>query len=103
MSDYDELCPHCHMINTPDGLYHGPKENAPGVVGAFVLSLVSLFICGIILGPIAYTMASKAKRAIETNPRYGGTGLCTAAQVIGIIAAITTGLLLLVRLGNLNH
>jgi hypothetical protein len=88
MPEYEELCPSCNAINTPDGIYHGPKTNAPGAVGSFVLAIVSLFICGIILGPVALVQAGKAKTQIETNPRYGGGGYVTAAKVIAIIALV---------------
>jgi hypothetical protein len=103
MPQYEDLCPSCNAINTPDGMYHGPKSNAPGAVGSFVLSIVSLLICGIILGPVAYSQANKAKGQIERNPRYGGIGYVNAAKVISIIAIVLSVIGILLNLGKLAN
>lgn len=81
----DLICPHCGVVTSPDGIYHGPKTNAPGAVASLVYALIGLFFCGVIFGPVAIAKASSAKRAMASNPAYGGGGLATAGMVIGII------------------
>jgi hypothetical protein len=81
----DEICEDCHAINTPDGLYHGPKTIFPGARDAFIISLVGLLLCGPLLGPLAISRANAAKVAIKKDPRLGGEGLATAAVIIGVV------------------
>jgi hypothetical protein len=81
----DSICPMCNSITSPDGIYHGPMENAPGAVASLVCGIIGLLVCGVILGPIAIVMSNKAKRNIAADPRYTGGGLATAGLVLGII------------------
>jgi hypothetical protein len=85
MPIHDEICGECNAINTPDGLYHGPKTTSRGARDAFILSLVGLFFCGPILGPMAISRGNAAKEAIKKDPRLGGEGLATAAVIIGAV------------------
>ncbi|HEX7599180.1 MAG TPA: hypothetical protein VF518_13270 [Polyangia bacterium] len=103
MPEYDEVCATCNAINTPDGLYHGPKTNAPGAVGAFVLSLVAVPFCGVILGPMAISRANKVRALIDSNPRLTGAGYTSAAKVIGIIATILSAISILYNIGTRMH
>jgi len=50
---------------------------------ALKYAIIGIFCLGIILGPIAIWKGSSAKRQIAADPRLGGEGLATAAQVIG--------------------
>jgi hypothetical protein len=95
------LCPGCRAITSPDGLYHGPKINAPGAVKSLVLGIVGLFVCGVILGPLAISQANKAKQAMASDPRYGGEGLATAGTVLGIIAIVGFVVVMLTRMTTL--
>lgn len=52
---------------------------------AFVLSLVGLFCFGIVLGPIAIVLAVKAKAQMARTGDYQGSGLATAALIIGVV------------------
>lgn len=83
-----QVCPGCRAITTPDGLYHGPRVNAPGAVASLVLGIVGLMCVGVILGPLAIWQASSAKRAISSDPMYGGGGMATAGMVLGIISIV---------------
>src|SRR3954463_1293462 len=53
---------------------------------ALTYAIVGLFICGIILDPIALSKASKAKQMIDADPRLLGAGKVKAARIIAIIA-----------------
>jgi hypothetical protein len=85
MPIYEEICPDCHAINTPDGIYHGPKTNAPGAVDSLVLGIAGLLFCGPLLGIWAIRKSQEAKESMRRNPRYGGEGLATAGFVMGVI------------------
>ncbi|MDB4959619.1 MAG: hypothetical protein JWO36_7188 [Myxococcales bacterium] len=94
------LCPFCNAITSPDGIYHGPKINAPGAVQALVFGLVGLVFCQIIFGPVAISKANQAKREIASNPMYGGEGLATAGMVMGIIDLVVFALYVMIRMGG---
>ena len=81
----DQLCLVCRAITSPDGIYHGPKTNAPGAVSSLVFGLVGLFFCGVILGPVAISRSGAARRAMAEDPTLSGHGLATAGQVLGIL------------------
>lgn len=94
-----QVCPSCRAITTPDGLYHGPKTNAPGAVAALVCGIIGFFVCGLILGIVAISKANAAKRAIEADPTLGGGGMATAGLVLGILDLVAWGILVLIRIG----
>ncbi len=91
------ICPACRAITSPDGIYHGPKTNAPGAVQALVYGLVGLVFCGVILGPVAISKASTAKTAMASDPTLGGEGLATAGTVLGIVDLVLFVLYVLIR------
>ena len=82
------VCSYCRAITSPDGIYHGPKMNAPGAVTSLVLGIIGLFFCGIIFGILAITNANQAKQAIRSDPTLTGGGMATAGLVLGILALI---------------
>ena len=55
---------------------------------ALTYAIIGLFCFGIVLGPMAISKASKAKKMIEMNPRLTGSGKATAATIIGVIALV---------------
>jgi hypothetical protein len=87
----------CRAITTPDGLYHGPKTNAPGAVKSLVVGLIGLVVCGIVLGPIAISSANKARQAIATDPSLGGEGLAIAGLVLGILDLVGFAVVIMYR------
>ena len=103
ISKATNFCIHCKRATTPDGIYRGPKANAPGAVASLVWGSVGMFICGFILGIIAIVKSSQAKKAIEADPRLGGAGLATAGMVLGIIAIVLHALFLIVRIGAMSQ
>jgi hypothetical protein len=82
------ICPVCRAITSPDGLYHGPKINAPGAVSSLVLGIIGMVFCGIVFGTIAIVQANNAKRAIKGDPIFGGGGMATAGLVLGILGIV---------------
>ncbi len=70
---------------------------------ALKYAIISLFCFGIILGPMAISKASKAKRMIEDDPRLTGSGKATAAIVIGIVAVVLWVLGLILRLSTMGQ
>lgn len=97
-----QICPACRAITSPDGIYHGLKANAPGAVKSLVLGIIGLFVCGVILGPIAISEANKAKQGMAADPSLGGEGLATAGKVLGILALIVWGIGLIYRVGHIQ-
>jgi hypothetical protein len=97
-----QVCPACRAITSPDGLYHGPRINAPGAVKSLVLGLVGLLVCGVILGPLAISASNQAKQAIASDPTYGGEGMATAGKVLGILDIVFFVIFLLVRMSNIH-
>jgi hypothetical protein len=87
------------VITSPDGLYHGPKVNAPGAVASLVYGIIGLLFCGVIFGPIAIAKANKARSAMATNPTYGGGGYATAGLVLGIVDLVVFAVFVMARVG----
>ena len=96
------LCSYCNMVPTLDGVYRGPKTNAPGAVASLVLGILSFFICGIIFGLLAISKANEAKKAIAADPRLGGGGYATAGRILGILGLVLWGLALVGRFASMN-
>jgi hypothetical protein len=90
----------------PGSAYGAPYGSAPqahprGVI-ILVLGILSLFFCGIVLGPIAWIMGNNALAEIDRNPAaYTNRGLVQAGRVIGIIGTVlgALGILLLIGFG----
>lgn len=96
----DQICPYCNSITSPDGIYHGPTENAPGAVSSMVFGIVGLLFCGLIFGIVAISKSRSAKQHIDSDPRYTGGGMATAGLVLGIIDLVAWALIVLVQIGN---
>jgi hypothetical protein len=96
-----QICPACRAITSPDGLYHGPKINAPGATQALVYGIIGLFVCGVILGPVAISKANGAKRAMASDPTLGGEGMATAGIVLGILDIVGWAIIMVLRFSHL--
>ena len=95
----DDICMHCNAITTPDGIYRGPQENAPGAVASLVCGIIGILFCGYILGVVAI-VKSRESGPYRGDPRYKGFGMATAGMVLGIIAIIVHVLGALITLGG---
>lgn len=63
-----------------------------------VLGIASFFICGIVLGVVAFVMGNNALKEIDASPgAYSNRSVVNAGRICGAIgAAISLGLLILV-------
>jgi aerobic-type carbon monoxide dehydrogenase small subunit (CoxS/CutS family) len=75
-------------------------EPCPDAGQALAFAIVGLFICGIILEPIAISKAMSAKKMIAENPRLTGSGKATAAMVIAIIGLVVWAIALIAQLAS---
>ena len=73
----------------PDPMYsqtywRGQKTMAKGAVTSLVVGILSLFCCGIVLGPIAIVQGSQARFRVRTsNGRLGGDGIALLGMFLG--------------------
>lgn len=82
----DDVCRHCRL--TISGVpYWGPKTTAPQAKEALQYAIGGILCCGFLL-PLAIIKGNEAKAAIDADPRLGGRGLATAAQIIGVIGIL---------------
>jgi len=67
-----------------------------------ILGILSFFVCGIILGVVAFVMGSNAIKEIDRNPgMYTNRSTVNAGRVCGAIgAALNVVFLLLLLLGS---
>jgi hypothetical protein len=92
----------CGAHDRHGDLPDGPKTNAPGAVASLVMGIVGLFLCGIILGPLAISKANSAKSLMQSDPTLGGEGLATAGKVLGIIAIVGWAIAMVIRFGGMH-
>lgn len=80
------------------GGYERTGESHKGTaVAAFVMSIIGLFICGLVLGIVAIVQSNNALRGMRASGNDDGKGLAIAARVIGIIALVGWAIGLFVR------
>ena len=54
-----------------------------------VLGILSLFVCGIVLGPIAAVMGKNALDEVDRNPSaYTNRGMLQAGMILGIVGFV---------------
>jgi len=71
------------------GYYAPPAPSSSKATTSLILGILSLVLCGLLLGIPAMIVARQAKREIrESNGRLGGDGLATAGFVTGLIGTI---------------
>ena len=73
----------------PIGYYanQGPSM-AKEAKEAMIYSIVGIFCCGVILGPIGLFKGLNVQKQMEATGNYEGKGMATAAVVIGIIVTL---------------
>ncbi len=98
--EMEQLCPYCDAVTSPDGVYRGPRENAPGATASLVYGILGFFICGVIFGILAIVKSKEARDLIASNPRYQGGGMATAGLVLGIIDLIAWVIIIMARMGG---
>jgi hypothetical protein len=81
--------PYGSPYGMPYGYGYQPTETDKGARTSLILSIVSLVICGVILGPAAVVEGVKARRRIrDSNGRLTGDGMALAGIIIGVIATV---------------
>lgn len=70
-------------------------QRAKGAVASLICSIIGLFFFQMILGPVAISLASGARRRIQENPRLEGGGIAAAGLMIGIIDSVIFGVVIL--------
>ena len=55
---------------------------------ALVMAIVSVFCCGIVLGPIAIVFGIQALNRIKADPRLPGKGVAITAVTIGSLVSL---------------
>jgi len=97
-------CPVCRAAMAP--VRHRRASNrrmsgtAPGATASLVLGILSLVVCGPILGTIAIVKANEAQRAIAHNPELEGAGMATSGKVLGIIGIAIAVLYIAIKVGG---
>jgi len=66
---------------------------------ALIYAIVGMFCCQIILGPVAYSRATRAKEMMNLYPEsISGRGMATAAQIIAIVDILLFALYVLMNM-----
>jgi purine-cytosine permease-like protein len=82
------------------GYQYAPRTEGTAI-GAFVVALVGIFLCGVVTGIIALVMANNAKQKIDaSNGQLTGTGFVTAARVIAIVSIVLSILSIVILAGR---
>jgi len=72
-------------------------ETSCKAIASLVLSIIGLFLLGIVLGPIAICLAVSAKNDIKERPQQvQGTGMANAGLIIGIIGTVLSIVLIII-------
>ena len=75
-----------------------PKPYPRGTL-ILVLGILSFFICGVILGVVAFVMGNNALKEIDRNPSaYSNRGRVNAGRICGAIGAVLSVLVLALAL-----
>ncbi len=69
---------------------------------ALILSIVSFFCCGVILGSLSIYYGVNARNGLRNYGVEDGQGMALAAIIIGIISVVLNVLVLLARIGNIH-
>lgn len=85
----------------PPSMNYGEQPSTrehPDGTKILVLGIVGLVLCGIILGPIAWSMGNKAMAEINSNTAvtYTNKGSVNAGRICGIIATVLSALFIVI-------
>ncbi len=85
------------------GGYGAPQESNKKALWSMICGIISLFCCGVILGPVAIVLSNQAKSEIAaTGGTQPGLGQAKAGLILGIIGIVGWVFLILVRLSTIN-
>lgn len=69
---------------------------------ALICAIAGMFICGIILSPLALVKAVEARKLIAADSRLQGSGKVTVAVIIAVIALIFAIINIISRVGAIR-
>jgi len=97
-------CRFCGEYLTAQAQAHGVVPQRCGqATGALVCGIISLILCGIVLGPIAIGLACSAKGKIaRSNGALTGSGMATAGLILGILGAIGAIIIIIIQIGMMG-
>jgi hypothetical protein len=85
------------------GGYGAPPESNKKALWSMITGIISLFCCGVVLGPVAIVLSNQAKSEIAaTGGVQPGAGQAKAGLILGIIGIVGWVIFLLVRLSTIN-
>ena len=85
------------------GGYGAPLEGNKPALWSMITGIISLFCCGVILGPVAIVLSSQAKSEIAaTGGAQPGAGQAKAGLIMGIIGIVGWVLFIIARLATIN-
>lgn len=79
---------------------YGAPQSSGNATLVLVLGILSLFICGIVLGPIAWIQGNSA--LVQLDSGYGDQsqrGTIVAGRICGIIGTVLSALILVIYIG----
>ncbi len=81
--------------------YPSPFRSPPcsEAIAALVCSIAGLFVCGILVEPIALVLSIVALKKIRDDPNLQGHGMAIAGMVISIVAIVLAVLAVLFCIG----
>jgi uncharacterized Tic20 family protein len=83
-------------IRPEDEYASGPSKSSSHATVALVVGIASIFMFGIILGPIAIFMGVRAREDIDaSNGKMRGQGQATAAIVLGAAAVVVWAIIVI--------
>jgi hypothetical protein len=70
---------------------------------SMITGIISLFCCGIVLGPVAIVLSSQARSEIRQSQGWQtGEGQAKAGLILGIIGVVGWVLIIAVRLSTID-
>jgi hypothetical protein len=85
------------------GGYGAPLESNKKALWSMISGIISLFCCGVVLGPVAIVLSNQAKSEIAaTGGTQPGLGQAKAGLILGIIGIVGWVFIILVRLSTIN-
>jgi len=68
---------------------------------SMITGIISLFCCGVVLGPVAIVLSNQAKSEIaDSRGMQTGEGMAKAGLILGIVGIVGWVLLIIVRVSQ---
>lgn len=78
-------------------------ESNKKALWSMITGIISLFCCGVVLGPVAIVLSNQAKAEIaSTGGMQPGAGQAKAGLILGIIGIVGWVLVIVARVATIN-